>query len=117
MNINDILSVLEEDEKRFLKDVINTGAFCTSNVTFLDKHNNIVSNKGYGYHVASATLYNSDSLHLMSSLLYKKLCNSDDNHKGELITHEDRWLCDSPGDILFVNDKYHEDLKKWVNGN
>lgn len=114
--VEDIVSVLTEEEQQLLKDTITHGKWGDSDMEFLDKDGNIETDSMFGYctnDAKNAGHFNGRKISAMFRSMYKKLCPVNNNQVGKYISHCNDWWGDGSGDMLFIRDKYVEAFEEW----
>lgn len=112
--IEDIVSVLTEEQKQLLKDTIRYGSWGDADYDFLDENGNTETVSMLGYCTNDAKLAGNFSGRKVSAMfrsIYKKLCP---NGIGRYISHHsDRWG-DGTGDMMFIRYGYYELFEIWA---
>lgn len=115
--VEQIVSVLTNDEKQLLKDTINEGGWGDSDWEFLDEIGNVETVSMYGYCTNDAHLaghFKGRVVAAMFKSIYKKLCPAINNQVGRYISHCNDWWGDGSGDMLFIRTGYYRTFEKWA---
>lgn len=115
--VEQIVSVLTDDEKQLLKDTINEGGWGDSDWEFLDESGNVETVAMYGYCTNDAHLAGHFKGRIISSMfksIYKKLCPACNNQVGRYISHCNDWWGDGSGDMLFIRTGYYRTFEEWA---
>ncbi len=115
--VEQIVSVLTDDEKQLLKDTINEGGWGDADMEFLDENGNIETVSMYGYCTNDAHLaghFKGRVVAAMFKAIYKKLCPSYNNQVGRYISHCNDWWGDGSGDMLFIRTGYYRTFEEWA---
>ena len=117
--IEQIVSVLTDDEKQLLKDTINHGLWGDSAWEFLDENGNVETVAMYGYCTNDAHLaghFRGRQVAAIFKSIYRKLCPAVDNQVGRYISHCNDWWGDGSADMLFIREGYHSAFEEWASG-
>nr|DAZ11394.1 MAG TPA: Reverse gyrase zinc finger [Caudoviricetes sp.] len=115
--VEQIVSVLTDDEKQLLKDTINEGGWGDADMEFLDENGNIETVSMYGYCTNDAHLaghFKGRVVAAMFKAIYKKLCPACKNQVGRYISHCNDWWGDGSGDMLFIRTGYYRTFEEWA---
>lgn len=115
--VEQIVSVLTDDEKQLLKDTINEGGWGDADMEFLDENGNIETVSMYGYCTNDAHLaghFKGRVVAAMFKAIYKKLCPSYNNQVGRYISHCNDWWGNGSGDMLFIRTGYYRTFEEWA---
>jgi hypothetical protein len=115
--IQEIVSVLSNDEQQLLKDTINEGKWGDSDWEFLDENGKIETVSMYGYCTNDAHLAGHFKGRIVSTMfksIYKKLCPEHNNQIGRYISHCNDWWGDGSGDMLFIRSSHYEAFEEWA---
>lgn len=116
-HIEEIVSVLTEEEKLLLKDTIKHGEWGDSETCFLDENGNIEDSDTIGFCTNDAKLggnFSGRKISVMFRSLYKKLCPANHNQIGRHISHCSDWWGDGSGDMLFIRSEYYNAFQGWA---
>lgn len=114
--VEDIVSVLTEEQQQLLKDTIIHGKWGDADMEFLDKDGNIETDSMSGYctnDAKNAGHFNGRKISAMFRSMYKKLCPVNNNQVGKYISHCNDWWGDGSGDMLFIRGEYVEAFEEW----
>ncbi len=114
--VEDIVSVLTEEQQQLLKDTIIHGFWGDSETRFLNENGEIVEDSMNAYctnDAKKAGHFNGRKISAMFRSMYKKLCPVNNNQVGEYISHCNDWWGDGSGDMLFIRDEYVEAFEEW----
>lgn len=115
--VQEIVSVLTEEQQQLLKDTINEGGWGDSDWEFLDENGNVETVAMYGYCTNDAHLAGHFKGRIISSMfksIYKKMCQSCNNQVGRYISHCNDWWGDGSGDMLFIRTGYYRTFEEWA---
>jgi hypothetical protein len=115
--IQEIVSVLSNDEQQLLKDTINEGVWGDADWEFLDENGKIETVSMYGYCTNDAHLAGHFKGRIVSTMfksIYKKLCPEHNNQIGRYISHCNDWWGDGSGDMLFIRSSHYEAFEEWA---
>lgn len=113
--VNNVISILNDDERLLLKDTIKHGFWGDCDYEFID-NNDIVTVSCYCYCTNDAKdgkHFSGRKISGMFRSIYNKLCPKQNNRIGEYISHENDWWGDGSGDVLFVREDYVNALNEW----
>lgn len=116
--IQEIVSVLANDEQQLLKDTINNGFWGDCDCEFLKEDGTEETVSAYGYCTNDAQDAGNFKGHIVSSMfrsIYKKLCAGEGNRIGRQLSHCNDWWEDGSGDMLFIRAAEHEAFEEWAN--
>lgn len=112
-NVNEILTVLSEEEKILFLDTIRFGGWGDTDMEFLDEFGNIETAPCYGYCTNDAHRgghFKGRQVAAMFRSIYKKLCPY--KGVGRLVTHCSDWWDDGSGDMLFVRTGVYQEIEE-----
>lgn len=115
--IQEIVSVLTEEQKQLLKDTINEGGWGSADYEFLTEDGDTKTFSMYGYCTNDAKMAGNFSGRKVSAMfrsIYKKLCPANNNQIGRYISHCNNWWGDGSGDMLFIRIGYYEAFEEWA---
>lgn len=115
--VEEIVSVLTEEQKQLLKDTIVYGCWGDSETNFLDENNNIVEDSMFAYCTNDAKEgghFSGRKVSAMFRSIYKKLCPAYNNRVGRYISHQNDWWGDGSGDMLFIRGEYYQVFEIWA---
>ena len=115
--VEQIVSVLTEEEKQLLKDTIKYGSWGDANHGFLDEKGEIETVSMYGYCTNDAKLAGNFSGRKVSAMfrsMYRKLCPACHNRVGRYISHCNDWWGDGTGDMLFIRTEVVDAFENWA---
>lgn len=115
--IEEIVSILTNDEKQLLKDTINTGAWGDTDCEFLDENGKAETAWSYGYCTNDAHRAGHLKGRIVSTMfksMYKKLCPANHNQIGRYISHCNDWWGDGSGDMLFIRTGFYQIFEEWA---
>lgn len=115
--VQEIVSVLTQEEQQLLKDTINYGSWGSGDYEFVDKQGQIETAQMYGYCTNDAKDGGHFSGRIVSTMfrsIYKKMCSCCKNQLGEIISHCNDWWEDGSGDMLFIRENYVDEFEKWA---
>lgn len=115
--IQEIVSVLSNDEQQLLKDTINEGGWGDADMEFLDENGKIETVSMFGYCTNDAHLAGHFKGRIVSAMfksIYKKLCPEHNNQIGRYISHCNDWWGDGSGDMLFIRSSHYEAFEEWA---
>ena len=114
--VEDIVSVLTEEQQQLLKDTIRNGSWGDADFEFLTDNGEIETVPMFGYCTNDAKLAGNFSGRKVSAMfrsIYKKLCPKHYNKIGRFISHCNDWWGDGSGDMLFIRGEYVEAFEEW----
>ena len=115
--VEDIVSVLTDEQKQLLKDTIIHGCWGDADYEFLDEKGEIETAHMYGYCTNDAKLAGNFSGRRVSAMfrsMYKKLCPVHYNQIGRVISHCNDWWGDGSGDMLFIRSEWVDRFELWA---
>lgn len=115
--VEQIVSVLTDNEKQLLKDTINKGDWGDADWEFLDENGNVETVAMYGYCTNDAHRAGHFKGRVVAAMLksiYKKLCPENHNQIGRYISHCNDWWGDGSGDMLFIRTGYYIAFEEWA---
>lgn len=115
--VEQIVSVLTDNEKQLLKDTINKGYWGDADWEFLDENGNVETVAMYGYCTNDAHRaghFKGRVVAAMFKSIYKKLCPENHNQIGRYISHCNDWWGDGSGDMLFIRTGYYIAFEEWA---
>lgn len=115
--VEQIVSVLTDNEKQLLKDTINKGDWGDADWEFLDENGNVETVAMYGYCTNDAHRaghFKGRVVAAMFKSIYKKLCPENHNQIGRYISHCNDWWGDGSGDMLFIRTGYYRAFEEWA---
>lgn len=115
--VEEIVSLLTDEEKQLLKDTIRYGSWGDSDNEFLTENGEIETVPMYGYCTNDAKLagnFSGRKVSVMFRSMYKKLCPYHHNQIGRAISHCHDWWGDGTGDMLFIRSEYVDAFEKWA---
>ncbi len=116
-DVENIVSVLTDDQKQLLKDTINHGAWGDSESEFLDENGNVEIVWMFGYctnDAKKAGNFSGRKVSAMFRAIYSKMCPAHKNQIGRYISHCRDWWGDGTGDMLFIRTGYYSAFEKWA---
>lgn len=115
--IQEIVSVLSNDEQQLLKDTFNKGFWGSCDYEFLKEDGTIETVYAYGYCTNDAQEAGNFKGRIVSSMfrsIYKKLCAGEGNRIGRQLSHCNDWWGDGSGDMLFIRSSHYEAFEEWA---
>lgn len=115
--VEEIVSVLTEEQKQLLKDTIKYGSWGDSDYEFLNENGEIEIDSMFGYCTNDAKNgghFSGRKVSAMFRSMYKKLCPYHHNQIGRVISHCHDWWGDGTGDMLFIRYEYVDAFEKWA---
>lgn len=113
--IEQIVSILTEEQQQLLKDTIRHGFWGDATDFFLDEDGKKVEDWADVYITNDAKRgghFTGRKISSMFRSIYKKLCPI--NGTGEVISHCSDWWGDGSGDVLFIREKYIKAFEQWA---
>ena len=114
--VENIVSVLTDEQKQVLKDCINKGFWGDGEYEFLNGNNEPETDGMYGYCTNDAKLAGHFQGRKIAGLfrgIYNRLCAF--NHElGEVLSHCSDWWGDGSGDMLFIRYAYVDAFEEWA---
>ena len=116
---NDILSLLNNDEKQLLADTINHGIWGDCEMEFANEDGTTSTVYCNGYCTNDAKNgghFSGRKLSAMFSAMYKKLetIHYPQSGMGEITCHCNDWWNDGSGDMLFIRDPFDKEAEEWA---
>lgn len=114
--IEQIVSVLTNEEQQLLKDVIKFGFWGDSEEEFLNEEGEVEYFEMEGYCTNDAKRggnFTGRKISVLFRSIYRKLCPKN-NRIGKAISHCSDWWGDGTGDMLFIRDIYVEAFRQWA---
>lgn len=115
--IEEIVSLLTDEEKQLLKDTIRYGSWGDSEYEFLNENGESEMDSMYGYCTNDAKNgghFSGRKVSAMFRSIYKKLCPHCHNQIGNVVSHCHDWWGDGTGDMLFIRYEYVDAFEKWA---
>lgn len=117
-DVENVVSVLNEEQKQVLKDCINFGFWGDADYEFLDEKGNLETVMMDGYCTNDAKKGKHFTGRKISALfrgIYHRLCSKEQGHQiGHVISHCSDWWGDGTGDMLFIREEYVEAFEQWA---
>lgn len=114
--VENIVSVLTDEQKQVLKDCINKGCWGDGDNEFLNENGEVVTDRMMGYCTNDAKLAGNFTGRKVSGLfrgIYNRLCALD-HRVGEVLSHCSDWWGDGSGDMLFIRYAYVDAFEQWA---
>lgn len=118
--VNEIVSVLSEQQQQLLKDTINKGYFGNDDQSFVVNGEEIEDDCDvYVTNDAKrAGHFKGREISSMFKSIYSKLCPFKTEYSnysmGEVISHCSNWWGDNTGDALFIRREYSTLFEEWA---
>lgn len=112
--IEEIVSVLTDEQKQLLKDTIVYGFWGDCDYVFIGLYGKPETDYAYGYitnDAKEAGHFSGRKVSAMFRSMYRRLGLVDGI--GEVISHATDWWGDGSGDMLFIRDEYVSPFEKW----
>ena len=105
--VNELVSVLTDDQKQLLKDTINMGFWGDTDMEFRKENDEVETVSAYGYctnDAKKAGNFKGRKISANFRAIYKKLCPNEGT--GRFLTQISDWWDDGSGDMLFIRKEY-----------
>lgn len=115
--VEEVVSVLTDEQKQLLKDTIIHGVWGDSEYEFLNDDGETETVSMYGYCTNDAKLAGNFSGRTISAMfrsMYRKLCPAHYNQIGRYISHCNDWWGDGNGDMLFIRSEFVNKFEEWA---
>lgn len=116
--VNEIVSVLTDEQQQVLKDCIKYGSWGDADYEFVDENGRIETCRMWGYYTNHAKDGGHFTGRKVSGLfrgIYNRLCSKEyKNEIGEVISHCTNWWGDGSGDMLFIRNEYVDEFENWA---
>lgn len=115
--IEEIVSVLTEDQQQLLKDTIIHGSWGDDENEFINEKGEIETFNMMAYctnDAKEAGNFSGRRISAMFRSIYKKLCPENHNQIGRYISHCNDWWGDGSGDMLFIRSEYVAAFETWA---
>lgn len=112
--VNEIVSVLTEEQQQLLKDTIRFGCWGDGEVNFLNEAGESEEDSMMGYCTNDAKRaghFAGRKISAMFRSIYSKLCPKGE---GRYISHCTDWWGDGTGDMLFIRSEISDAFEIWA---
>ena len=114
-NVQNVVSVLNEQQQQLLKDTIRYGCWGDSSYEFWDENDQVETVGMMGYcsnDAKEAGHFSGRQVSGMFRGIYSKLCPN--NGIGKVISHHSDWWGDGSGDMLFIRSNWVDAFEEWA---
>lgn len=116
--IEEIVSVLNEEQRQLLKDTIRHGYWGDCEYGFIDENGEVETVYADGFctnDAKNAGHFSGRKVSAMFRAIYHKICDAKYSYTvGAVISHANDWWGDGTGDMLFIRGEYTEMFENWA---